>query len=204
LTNLASLIFAFSMLCMSLSLPQILQLPTETGYGMGQSMLVVGLVMAPSGLVMMAVSPLSAWISAAAGPKWSLMAGAVLVTAGYCVGFFTLQAIWQLVLAAGLVGAGIGLAYGAMPALVMGAVPPSESASANGLNSLMRSVGTSLSAAAAGLVFAQMSMNLAGNTVPSPDAFKVMMGIGAGAALTALVIAVFLPRYRLSDSRQRD
>lgn len=65
LTNIASLIFAFSMLSMSLSLPQILQLPAETGYGLGQSMLVVGLVMAPSGLVMMAVAPLSAWISAA-------------------------------------------------------------------------------------------------------------------------------------------
>ena len=201
LTNLASLIFAFSMLSMSLSLPQILQLPAETGYGMGQSMLVVGLVMAPSGLVMMAVSPLSAWISTAAGPKWSLMAGAVLVTAGHCVGFFTLEAIWQLVLASSLVGAGIGLAYGAMPALVMGAVPPSESASANGLNSLMRSVGTSLSAAVAGLVFAQMNTLVAGNPVPSRDAFLVMMGVGAAAALTALVIAAFLPRYRLSGTR---
>ncbi|MFC8521443.1 MULTISPECIES: MFS transporter [Micrococcaceae] len=196
LTNLASLIFAFSMLSMSLSLPQILQLPAETGYGMGQPMLVVGLVMAPSGLVMMAVSPLSAWISTTAGPKWSLMAGAVFVTAGYCIGFLALWAVWQLILASALVGAGIGLAYGAMPVLVMGAVPPSESASANGLNSLMRSVGTSLSAAVAGLVFAQMSVNLAGHSVPSRDAFLVMMGIGACAALTALAIATFLPQYR--------
>ena len=65
LTDIASLIFAFSMLSMSLSLPQILQLPAETGYGLGQSMLVVGLVMTPSGLVMMAVTPLYVWMSAA-------------------------------------------------------------------------------------------------------------------------------------------
>lgn len=202
LTNVASLIFAFSMLSMSLSLPQILQLPAATGYGMGQPMLIVGLVMAPSGLVMMAVSPVSAWISAAAGPKWSLMAGAILVAGGYSLGFFTLQAIWQLVLASSLVGAGIGLAYGAMPALVMGAVPASDSASANGLNSLMRSVGTSFSAAVAGLVFAQLSTDLGGNPVPSHDAFLVMMGIGAAAALTALVIAAFLPRYRTPGRRR--
>lgn len=204
LTNTASLIFAFSMLSMSLSLPQILQLPTETGYGLGQSMLVVGLVMAPSGLVMMAVAPASAWISAAWGPKWSLIAGAVLVAAGYMIGFFAMEAVWQLVTVSGIVGAGIGLAYGAMPALVMGAVPPSESASANGLNSLMRSVGTSLSAAVAGLVFAQMSTSLAGTPVPSRAAFEMMMGIGAATALAALAIAAFLPRYRLSDQRQPD
>lgn len=203
LTNVASLIFAFSMLSMSLSLPQVLQLPSETGYGMGQPMLVVGLVLAPSGLVMMAVSPVSAWLSAAAGPKWSLMAGAVLVTGGYIIGFFTLQTVWQLVLASSLVGAGIGLAYGAMPALVMGAVPPSESASANGLNALMRSVGTALSAAVAGLVFAQLSIDLNGNPVPSRDAFLVMMGIGAAASLCALAIAAFLPRYKLSDGHIR-
>jgi hypothetical protein len=33
---------------------------------------------------------------------------------------------------------GVGLAYGAMPALIMGAVPQSETASANSFNSLMR------------------------------------------------------------------
>jgi MFS family permease len=201
LTNLASLIFAFSMLSMSLSLPQILQLPAETGYGLGQSMLVAGLVMAPSGLVMMAVAPLSAWISATWGPKWSLMAGAVLVTAGYTIGFFAMEAVWQLVAVSSVVGAGIGLSYGAMPALVMGAVPPSESASANGLNSLMRSVGTSLSAAVAGLVFAQMSTSLSGTLIPSEGAFQLMMGCGAVAALAALAVAAFLPRYRLSDHR---
>jgi len=196
LTNVASLIFAFSMLCMSLSLPQILQLPGETGYGLGQSMLVVGLVMAPSGLVMMAVSPLSARITASAGPKWSLISGAVLVAGGYGVGFFLMGALWQLVLVSVMVGAGIGLAYGAMPSLIMGAVPPEESASANGLNSLMRSVGTSLSAALAGLVFAQMSVDLNGTPVPSREAFLMMMAVGAAGALGALGVAAFLPRRK--------
>ncbi|NWL29479.1 MFS transporter [Paenarthrobacter ureafaciens] len=196
LTNVASLIFAFSMLCMSLSLPQILQLPAETGYGLGQSMLVVGLVMAPSGLVMMAVSPLSARITASAGPKWSLISGAVLVAGGYGVGFFLMGALWQLVLVSVMVGAGIGLAYGAMPSLIMGAVPPEESASANGLNSLMRSVGTSLSAALAGLVFAQMSVDLNGTPVPSREAFLMMMAVGAAGALGALGVAAFLPRRK--------
>jgi hypothetical protein len=79
LTNIASAIFGFAMFSMSLVLPQLLQLPRQTGYGLGQSMLVVGLVMAPSGFVMMAVAPVSAKISATWGPKWSLMFGALVV-----------------------------------------------------------------------------------------------------------------------------
>ena len=42
LTNLASVVVGFSMFAMSLVLPQLLQLPDATGYGLGQSMLVGG------------------------------------------------------------------------------------------------------------------------------------------------------------------
>ena len=82
LTNVASLVFAFAMFAQSLVLPQLLQLPTVTGYGLGQSMLVTGLVLVPSGLVMMATAPVSARISRVHGPKVTLMCGAVVVALG--------------------------------------------------------------------------------------------------------------------------
>ena len=69
LTNLASVVVGFAMYAMSLVLPQLLQMPEATGYGLGQSMLVAGLCFVPTGLVMMAVSPLSARISRTWGPK---------------------------------------------------------------------------------------------------------------------------------------
>ena len=40
-------------------MPQLLQLPEQTGYGMGRDLLTVGLAMAPMGLVMMATAPFS-------------------------------------------------------------------------------------------------------------------------------------------------
>ncbi|OII27896.1 MFS transporter [Frigoribacterium sp. MCBA15_019] len=202
LTNVASLLFGFAMFAMSLVFPQVIQLPVETGYGLGQSLLVVGLVMAPSGLVMMAVAPLSARISATAGPKWSLMLGALLVAVGYGIGIVVLDEVWQLVVISIVVGAGIGVAYGAMPSLVMGAVKASETASANSLNTLMRSIGTSLSSAVAGVVLAQLTLDLGGVAVPSEDAFRLVMGVGAAAALAALLVAAFLPRYRAPGSRR--
>ncbi|WNF00435.1 MFS transporter [Streptomyces luomodiensis] len=193
LTNAASAVFGFSMFAMSLLLPQLLQLPKATGYGLGRSMMTVGLVMAPSGLVMMAMAPLSARISKTAGPKVTLMLGATVVTVGYGLNIVLMSAVWQLVLVSSVIGAGIGLAYGAMPALVMAAVPVSETAAANSLNTLMRSIGTSISSAVAGVALAQLTITYGSVTLPSQDGFRVVMAIGAGAALIALVLAAFLP-----------
>lgn len=196
LTNLASAVFGFAMFAMSLVLPQVLQLPTATGYGLGESMMSVGLVLAPSGLVMMAMAPLSAKITRTRGPKSTLMAGALVVAAGYGLSTFLMAEIWQLVFVSALIGAGIGLAYGAMPALIMGAVPVSETAAANSLNTLSRSIGTSISSAVAGVVLAQITMTLGPVTLPAENAFRLVMAIGAGAALIAFVIAGFLPGRR--------
>ncbi|MFD1543462.1 MFS transporter [Nonomuraea guangzhouensis] len=196
LTNLASAVFGFAMFAMSLVLPQLLQIPKATGYGLGESMLTVGLVMGPSGLVMMVMAPLSARISKARGPKVTLMCGALVVAAGYGLSIALMSAIWHLVLVSAVIGAGIGLAYGAMPALVMGAVPVSETAAANSLNTLMRAIGTSISSAVSGVVLAQMTTTLGSVTLPSQNGFRLVMAIGAGAALVALAFAAFLPGRR--------
>jgi MFS family permease len=133
-------------------------MPKATGFGLGQSMLASGLVMGPSGLVMLLIAPFSAKISKTRGPKVTLMLG-VVVAAGYGVGSVLMSSVWQLVLVSLLIGAGIGLAYRAMPALIMAAVPVSETAAANSLNTLMRSIGTSVSSAVAGVVLAQLTVS---------------------------------------------
>lgn len=195
-TNLASIAFGFSMFAMSLVLPQLLQLPTQTGYGLGRSMLTVGLVMAPQGLVMMAMAPVSALITKSRGPKITLMIGAVIVAVGHGLNIVLMSEVWHLVLVSCVIGAGVGFAYGAMPALIMGAVPPSETAAANSLDTLMRSIGTSVASAVAGVILAQLTISLGGHALPSENGFKVVMAIGAGAAVLAFVLASFLPRHR--------
>ncbi|GAA3156868.1 hypothetical protein GCM10020001_096110 [Nonomuraea salmonea] len=120
LTNLASIMLGFSMFAMSLVLPQLLQLPEATGYGLGQSMLAAGLVMAPSGVVMLLLAPIAARVSAARGPKLTLMIGAIIVAGGYGLNIVLMSEVWHLVLVSVVIGAGIGFSYASMPALVMG------------------------------------------------------------------------------------
>jgi MFS family permease len=195
-TNLAGLALGFSMFALQLVVPQLMQLPKQTGYGLGQSLLAVGLVMAPQGLVLMAVAGLSAAISRTKGPKVTLMIGAVIVAAGYALNIVMMSEIWQLVVISCIIGAGVGFAYGALPMLVMGAVPVSETAAANSLNTLLRAVGTSIASALAGVVLAQMTTTFGNVVLPSENSFKVLMAIGSGAALLAFAFAAFLPRHR--------
>lgn len=195
-TNFASIAVGFAMYAMSLAFPQLLMAPTATGYGLGLSMVQAGLAMAPGGLVMMALSPVSARLSARRGPKVTLIAGAIVIGAGYVLALFLTDAVWQVIAAGMIIGAGIGLAYAAMPALIMGAVPLQETGAANGLNSLMRAVGTSTSAAVMGVVLANMTMSIGPATVPTLEGFHTTFLIAILAAAVAVVLGALIPRKK--------
>ncbi len=195
LTNLASIVFGFAMFAATMVMPQIVQLPEATGYGLGGSMLTAGLVMAPFGMVLLVAAPVSSHLTNSYGPKITLMIGAVVVAVGYGVGIFMLHSIWQLVVTGVVIGIGTGLAYGAMPALIMAAVPASQTGAANSFNTLMRALGTSFASAIAGVVLAQMTTIMGNTAIPTESAFRVIMAVAAGSAIAALAVAVFLPRH---------
>ncbi|WP_277370904.1 MFS transporter [Rhodococcus rhodochrous] len=196
LTNSASIVVGFAMYAQSLILPQILQLPEETGHGLGQSMIMMGLCMAPGGLMMMAVSPIGGKLSAHRGPKTTLLVGCLIIALGYTVGLLLMGSVLGLAVVAAICSTGVGFAYGAMPALIMGEVPATDTASANSVNSLMRSVGTSSASAVIGVVLAQMSAPFAGHTIPTESGFRVVLLTGAGVALLAAVLTAAVPQSR--------
>jgi uncharacterized membrane protein YkgB len=68
-TNRASVTFTFSIFTMKLIVPQLMQLPMATGFGMGEPLLAVDLIMMPRGLVVMAVAAASAALSRAKAPQ---------------------------------------------------------------------------------------------------------------------------------------
>ncbi len=196
LTNLASIFVGVGMYASMLIVPQLLQYPEATGYGLGQSMLAAGLWMAPAGIVMMLVSPIGGKITNVRGPKFTLVIGILVVAAGYGASLGLMGAAWGLMVGLMIINCGVGLAYGAMPALIMSSVPLSETAAANGFNTLMRSLGTSVGAAVVGVVLAEMTINLGGHELASENGFRVGLLIGAGVALLAALIAATIPSGR--------
>ncbi|RSN48497.1 MFS transporter [Actinomadura sp. WAC 06369] len=196
LTNLTAVTVGVSFYAMSLVLPQLLELPTATGYGLGQTLLVAGLAVAPMGISMMLVSPLSARISAARGPKTSLILGLLVIGGAYAAAQGLMGAVWQVALISTLVGAGIGLAYSALPTLIMSAVPTSETGAANGVNTLMRSIGTSVSSAVLGAVLARNTVSFHGTAVPDMTGFRISFLIATAVVGLGVLLAAFLPSGR--------
>ncbi|GGQ45882.1 MFS transporter [Streptomyces flaveolus] len=202
LTNLASIMVGVAFYVVSLVLPQLLQLPSATGYGLGQSMVVAGLCVAPLGLTMMFTAPVYARLSARYGPRSTLIIGLLVIAVGYGGGLGLMSAAWQTVVTSVLLGAGIGLAYSSLPALIVGAVPASETGAANGLNTLMRSIGTSVSSAVIGMVLANTSTTVGGVAIPTMHGFRVSFLIATAAVAAGLVLAFFLPRRRPAATTQ--
>ncbi|MGV9338042.1 MFS transporter [Streptomyces sp. NPDC003688] len=195
LTNLASIMVGVSFYVVSLVLPQLLQLPTATGYGLGQSMVVAGLCVAPLGLTMMFTAPVYARLSARYGPRTTLIIGLLVIAVGYAGGLGLMHAAWQTIITSVVLGAGIGLAYSSLPALIVGAVPASETGAANGLNTLMRSIGTSVSSAVIGMVLANTAQPIGGGlAIPTMHGFRVSFLIATAAVLVGITLAFFLPR----------
>ncbi|MYY06042.1 MULTISPECIES: MFS transporter [unclassified Streptomyces] len=196
ITNVASLFVGFGMYAGMLIVPQLLQFPEATGYGLGQSMLQAGLWMAPGGIMMMLVSPLGGKLTDARGPKFTLISGVLVIAAAYGLGILLMGSAWGLMLFLMVSSSGVGLAYGAMPALIMSAVPASETAAANGFNTLMRALGTSIGAAVIGAILAQMTTEAGGFTITSEAGFRMGLIFGCGVALVAVAISAFIPAVR--------
>jgi MFS family permease len=184
LTNIAAVAIGFGMMAQAIVVPQLLQLPTSTGYGLGQTILEAGLWMAPGGLMMLVFAPVSSRMMTNVGPKRTLMTGAAVLGAGYLVAFLLMDAPWQLLVASVVISSGVGIGYAAMPALIMGSTPAAEAGSALGVNALMRSVGTTTAAAV-------MATILAGST--GRGGYELCFAIGAAAAFIGVAITALVP-----------
>ncbi len=195
-TNIASVFVGFGMYASMLIVPQLLQFPAATGYGLGQSMLAAGLWMAPGGIMMMIVSPFGGKLTNSRGPKFTLVSGVLVIAAGYGLSQALMGSAWGLMVVTMVTSSGVGLAYGAMPALIMSSIPAAETAAANGFNTLMRSLGTSVGAAVVGTVLSQMTTTMGGHTFASESGFRTGLLIGLGVALVAAAIAAVIPAMR--------
>jgi len=193
-TNLAALLIGFGMMAQSIVVPQLLEMPTETGFGLGQSILAAGLWMAPGGLMMMFFAPVSSKLITSIGARLTLTIGAVVISGGYVVALGLMDAPWQLMVATLIASAGVGIGYAAMPTLILDNVPAAEAGSGVGVNSLMRSVGTTIAGAVMAAIMTSRTVEFAGVAIPSRSAFQICFMVGAAATLAGALLALLIPR----------
>lgn len=193
-TNLAALMAGFGMMAQSVVVPQLMQMPAETGFGLDLTILQTGLWMAPAGMMMLVMSPVSSALLTHFGGRITLAIGSAVLAAGYLMAIFMTDAPWKLMVATSVACAGVGLAYAAMPALILDNVPQHEASSSVGVNALMRSIGTTVSGAVMAIVLTSHTTAGATAATPSHSSFQLSFLIAAGAAIIAVVLTLLVPK----------
>jgi MFS family permease len=194
LTNLSSIAIGFAFFITTAALPVLLEAPTTTGVGLGQSLLIASLCLMPLGIVMFLLSPVAARLSHARGPRTSLILGGAVIAVSFVVAALLMTEVWHIILISTLVGVGVGFAYAAMPTLIMHSVPPSETAAANGLNSVMRTLGSTVAASVVGVILSSEFVRSNGVDIPTAAAFQLVFVLGAVVVFVGMIIAIFIPR----------
>lgn len=200
-TNLAALGMGFALFSSNIAFPQMLELPVETGSGFGLDMVSAAFVVMTSGLVMMALAPISGWLERTIGARLLFTSGTVAIVLTY--GFLLLWSteVWHLVVANIGIGIGIGFTFAAMPMIIMRSVPATETGASNGLNALFRSLGTSTASAVMGGVLASMSIEVDGVAVPTRDAFMFCFVLALIVGIVAVVLSLLVPKHRAAEPR---
>ena len=196
LTNIAALLIGFGMMAQSIVVPQLLQLPEATGYGLGQTILQAGLWMAPGGLMMLAFTPISSRLLTTIGGRPTLALGAFVIACGYVFAVFLDGAPWQLMIATCIASAGVGIGYAAMPTLILENSPATEAGAGVGVNSLMRSMGTTMAGAVMAIVLTSQTVSMGGAQIPAEATFRTCFIIGAAAALAGALVVLLIKRSK--------
>lgn len=200
LTNIASVLVGFAMFTSFMVSAQIFQAPEATGYGYGMSLTLSGIALLPGGLMMIAFSPVTAYLTRSRGPRVTFLVGTVVLMLANAARAVTPHQLVIVVVATTVTSVGAALAYGAIPAMIMRAVPVTETAAANSLNALARSLGTSTCSAVVAAVTTASVMHVAGVEFPTHEAYAVVFAIAAAAAFLAIAIGLFIPRDRAVDA----
>ncbi|MEU0442062.1 MFS transporter [Streptomyces sp. NPDC006186] len=190
-TNLAALLFGAGMYAIWSFLPGFVQTPSSAGYGFGASVTASGLLMLPMLVAMFLSGMLSGRLEPVFGAKALLTTGAALGALSCAMLAVRHDRQWQIAVAAGLFGLGIGLAFAAMANLVVASVPPDRTGAATGMNANIRTIGGSIGAAVTGVL-------VTGRLQPSglpygsgyTHGFTLLAVLCLAAALAALLVPV--------------
>ena len=143
----------------------------------------------PSAVTMFAVGIFAGRLARKLGGKTLVIAGCLIGCGAMSILAFAHQYEWQIYLSNALMGIGFGLAFSAMSALIVAAVPPSQTGVASGMNANIRTIGGSIgSAVMASIVTSQLNATGLPKEVGYTTGFAVMAGGLLLAALAGLLM----------------
>ena len=190
-TNTVAFLVGFGMYSSFILLPQFVEAPSSTGYGFGSSVTAAGLFLLPSTASVLVFGALTGRLERIFGSKPPLLAGGVLMTASFVLLAAGSDSPWEIYVAAGLLGAGIGLSFAAMANLIIENVGPTQTGVATGMNTVMRTLGGAFGGAVtASLIAATVGVS----GYATAGGYTAAFGLCAAALAVSVVAGLAIPR----------
>jgi EmrB/QacA subfamily drug resistance transporter len=191
--NVAAILLGVGMYGSFVLIPQLVQTPASTGYGLGGSVTQSGYYLLPSSLVMLIAAPIAGRLAGRMGSKPPLVIGCAISVAAYAVLALEHSEPWGLYLSSVLIGVGVGFAFASLANLVVEAVEPSQTGVATGMNAVMRTVGGAVGSQVAASILAA---SLLASGYPEEQGYTISFALMAVALLGAMAAAIAAPGRR--------
>jgi MFS family permease len=192
-TNLVALLLGGTMFAIFTFVPQLVQIPVSSGYGFGATVTQAGWLMLPMLVTMAITGMLSGAISPFFQFKAQLTWGSGIIALSCAAIAFFHSEIWQVVLASGAYGIGLGLAYATMTSLIVQNVPATQTGVATGMNANIRTIGGAIGTAAMSAI---VTANRQDGGLPSEQGFTNGFALFAIVAALAFGVALLVPGGR--------
>lgn len=193
-TNLASLLLGVMMFTNLLLTTRRLQNPVaEAGFGWDAA--AAGLAMLPTAVIMFAVAPFSARMADRHGARFILALGSAIGAVGYIGAAFGAVSAPLTITWTTVISAGVGVGYAALPMLIAQHAPAREIGSANGVNALLRAIGTAIGSSVVGGIAAALIVPHNGASTPSHLA---LLGIALFGLFIGVVTVIVSTQARVS------
>ncbi|MDI5961331.1 MFS transporter [Streptomyces sp. SL13] len=162
-------------------------------YGFGTTVTVAGLILLPGTLLGLPASSAVGRVEARLGTGSAAPLGfAMSAIGGVLLAFFS-SGPWEVAFCYVVIGTGFGFVMAALPKLIHEVTPPAAGATANGINTVARTVGGAVGSQLGVAILA--SHTIAGTTVPVFPEFRAAFWTAAGIALLAAVATLLRARF---------
>jgi MFS family permease len=172
--------------------PVLAQAPPADGAGFGTSIVVAGLALLPFSLASVLAGRLARLLADRAGARAVLPVAALVQGGAFALFALARSQLWEVFLVMAVAGLGVGAAFAAFPALIVSAVPASETGSAMSLNQVLRYTGFAIGSALTATVLTAATAD--GAPAPGAGGYTTVAVLGLVVCLaTALVTWVTAP-----------
>jgi EmrB/QacA subfamily drug resistance transporter len=188
--NLVALLIGVGMYATFAFLPEFVQTPRSAGYGFGASITSSGLMLLPSSITMFTTGMFTGRLTVRFGGKALVIAGCSIGAVSMAILAFAHAQQWEVYTSTALMGVGFGLAFAAMSALIVGAVPASQTGVASGMNANIRTIGGSVGAAVMASI---VTSQLGPSGLPEQSGYTTGFAVMAGGLVLAALAGLLIP-----------